>query len=419
MPSALSIWRALDIGKREQIAEPSSDRTRYRAPINGNDVYEVDVKMKKWMAFMFLVAVVGSAGWLIYSREKGAALEVAQTSLSARGFHQAMYYEKLAGGRVHCLLCPHSCRLSEGRIGVCRARKNVNGELVSLVYGNIASAHVDPIEKKPFFHVLPGSKAFSIATPGCNMRCLFCQNWEISQAFPWEVKSQQMTPEQVVDAALKSGCKSIAFTYTEPIIYYEYALDIAKLAKKKGLKTVVVSNGYINPEPLRELLKTIDAYKVDFKAFNEKFYKELTGGSLDPVLQTMKIIKQQGVWLEVVTLLVPGKNDSEEEIRGLARWIHRNLDDDVPLHFSRFHPMHKLLNLPPTPVEKIIRARQIAMEEGLKYVYTGNIAYPEGDSTYSPMTGKMAIERQGYFVVKNNLINGVASDNEKIPGIWE
>jgi pyruvate formate lyase activating enzyme len=380
---------------------------------------KVDVKMKKWMAFLFLVAVVGSAGWLVYSREKGAALDPARASKPVDDFHRAMYYEKLAGGRVHCLLCPNSCRLSEGQIGACRARKNVNGELVSLVYGNIASAHVDPIEKKPFFHVLPGSQAFSIATPGCNMRCLFCQNWEISQAFPWEVQTQPMTPEQVVDAALQSGCKSIAFTYTEPIIYYEYALDIAKLAKKKGLKTVVVSNGYINPEPLRELLKTIDAYKVDFKAFNEKFYKELTGGGLDPVLQTMKIIQQQGVWLEVVTLLVPGKNDSEKEIRGLARWIHQNLGDEVPLHFSRFHPMHKLLNLPPTPVEKVIRARQIAMEEGLKYVYTGNIAYPEGDSTYSPKTGATAIERQGYFVVKNHLINGVAPDGEKIPGIWE
>ena len=257
---------------------------------------------------------------------------------TATNLHQAMYYETRAGDMVHCLLCPNSCRLSEGQIGKCRARKNVNGELVSLVYGHIASAHVDPIEKKPFFHVLPGSKAFSIATPGCNMRCLFCQNWEISQAFPWEVKTQQVTPEQVVDEAIRTGCKSIAFTYTEPTIYYEYVLDIAKLAKKKGLKTVVVSNGYINPEPLRELLKYIDAYKVDFKAFNEKFYKELTGGSLDPVLQTMKIIRQQGVWLEVVTLLVPGKNDSEDEIRGLARWIHQNLGDDVPLHFSRFHP---------------------------------------------------------------------------------
>ena len=374
--------------------------------------------IKKMLASVFLILVVAAAGFVVYSREKGAASESAKP-VPADGAHPAMYYEKLAGDMVHCLLCPNSCRLSEGQIGTCRARKNVKGEMVSLVYGQIASAHVDPIEKKPFFHVLPGTKAFSIATPGCNMRCLFCQNWEISQAFPWEVDTQKATPEQVVDEAIRTGCKSIAFTYTEPIIYYEYVLDIAKLAKKKGLKTVVVSNGYINPEPLRELLKYIDAYKVDFKAFNEQFYKELTGGSLDPVLQSMKIIRQQGVWLEIVTLLVPGKNDSDDEIRALARWIHKNLGDEVPLHFSRFHPMHKLLNLPPTPVERVIRARQIAMEEGLKYVYTGNVAYPAGESTYSPKTGQIAIERQGYFVVNNNLKSGVAPDGEKIPGVWE
>ena len=375
--------------------------------------------IKRFLALLFLVCIVGAAGWTVYSREQGGVGEAVPPPQAAGKGYRALYYEKLAGGMVHCLLCPNNCRLSEGQIGICRARKNVNGELVSLVYGQVASAHVDPIEKKPFFHVLPGSKAFSIATPGCNMRCLFCQNWEISQAFPGEVETQPMSPEQVVDEAIRSGCKSIAFTYTEPIIYYEYVLDIAKLAKQKGLKAVVVSNGYINPEPLRELLKYIDAYKVDFKAFSDPFYRELTGGSLDPVLQSMKIIRQQGVWLEIVNLLIPGKNDSDDEIRALAKWIHANLGDDVPLHFSRFHPMHKLLNLPPTPVEKVIRARQMAMEEGLKYVYTGNIAYPAGDSTYSPKTGAVVIERQGYFVVSDHLKNGMAPDGEKIPGIWE
>ncbi len=373
--------------------------------------------MKKVSAALFLVLVVGAAGFIVYSREKGSA--PAAPPPPAGGAHPAMYYEKRPGGRVLCVLCPNSCRLSEGQIGMCRSRKNVNGELVSLVYGRIASAHVDPIEKKPFFHVLPGTKAFSIATPGCNMRCLFCQNWEISQAFPWEVDTRQATPEQVVEEAIRTGCRSIAFTYTEPIIYYEYVLDIAKLAKQKGLKTVVVSNGFISPEPLRELLKYIDAYKVDLKAFNEPFYQELTGGNLDTVLQSMKIIRQQGVWLEIVTLLVPGKNDSDDEIRALANWIHKNLGDDVPLHFSRFHPMHKLQNLPPTPVDRVARARQIAMEAGLKYVYTGNIADPAGESTYSPKTGQAAIERRGYFVVKNSLTNGIAPDGERIPGVWE
>ncbi len=373
--------------------------------------------IKKLSAFVFLVAVIGLAVLLVSSKEKQAAVEA--KAEPAAGGRTALYWEKRAGDIVACLLCPNACKLSDGQIGVCRARKNVKGELVSLVYGQIASAHVDPIEKKPFFHVLPGSLSFSLATPGCNMRCLFCQNWEISQAFPWEVRTQTMSPEEVVDAALREGCRSIAFTYTEPTIFYEFMLDVAKLARQKGIKTVVVSNGYINQEPLKELLKCIDAYKVDFKAFNESFYKELTGGSLQPVLETMKTIRQQGVWLEVVTLLVPGKNDSEEEIRGLARWIKDNLGADVPLHFSRFYPQHRLLNLPPTPVEKVVRARQIAMEEGLQYVYTGNVANPEGEATYAPKSREVVIGRQGYFVVRNDLKNGVAPDGEKIPGVWE
>mgnify|MGYP003587459397 CR=1 FL=1 len=377
--------------------------------------------MKKVLASLFAVAIVGCAVYLMWPSERGPAADAAPVPapLSSGDLHPAMWYEKLAGGIVHCLLCPNSCRLSEGQIGICRARQNAGGELKSLVYGRIASAHVDPIEKKPFFHVLPGSRAFSLATPGCNMRCLFCQNWEISQAYPWEVQTSAATPEQVVQAALDSGSRSIAFTYSEPTIFYEYMLDIAKLAKAKGLKTVVVSNGYINRPPLIELLKYIDAYKVDFKAFHESFYKELTGGRLEPVLESMMTIKEQGVWLEIVNLLVPGKNDSEEEIRAMARWIKEHLGDEVPLHFSRFHPQHKLQNLPPTPVERVIRAREIALEEGLKYVYTGNVAFPAGEATYCPKSGEVAIERQAYFVVRNNLKNGVAPDGERIPGVWE
>lgn len=373
--------------------------------------------IRKFLAFIFLVLVVGSAVFLIVARERTVAVETAGGG--GTNEHRAMWYDKLAGGLVHCRLCPNDCRLSEGQIGICRARKNIGGELYSMVYGKIASVHVDPIEKKPFFHVLPGSTAFSIATPGCNMRCLFCQNWEISQAFPWDIRTSAATPEEVVDTALKSGAPSIAFTYTEPTIFYEYMIDIAKLAKQKGLKTVVISNGYINPEPLRALLPFIDAYKVDFKAFNPKFYKELTGGSLDPVLNTMKLIQKEGVWLEIVTLLVPGHNDSEEEIRGLARWIKDNLGPDVPLHFSRFHPQHKMLDLPPTPVETVIRARQIAMEEGLHFVYTGNVAYEPGETTYCPGSREPAIERRGQFVVKNNMKNGKGPDGQAIPGIWE
>ena len=378
--------------------------------------------MKRILAFLFLLAVIASAALLLYSRERASVAEAAplvKPAASTNGLHEALWYETLAGGLVHCQLCPNSCRLPEGQIGACRVRQNLGGKLYTLSYGQIATTHVDPIEKKPFFHVLPGRTAFSLATPGCNMRCLFCQNWEISQAFPWEVQTTFTTPEEVVAAALRSGARAIAFTYSEPVIFYEYMLDIAKLAKAKGLKTLVVSNGYIEPGPLKALLPYIDAYKVDFKAFDPKFYTQLTGGSLEPVLNTMKLIQGQGVWLEIVNLLVTGQNDSDDQVRQLAHWVKENLGDEVPLHFSRFHPMHKLQNLPPTPIDRVLRAREIALAEGLKYVYTGNIPESPGDSTYAPETGQVVIRRQGYFVVQNLLTNGVAPDGTRIPGVWE
>jgi pyruvate formate lyase activating enzyme len=370
--------------------------------------------MKKFFAILFLIAIVALVGYLIFNKEKSVEWQD-----DSEGLYQAKYYEKLSANMVQCFLCPNRCILSEGQIGLCKVRKNIEGDLYSLTYGKIASQHVDPIEKKPLFHVLPGSKAYSIATTGCNLRCIYCQNWEISQVFPWDVQYEEMTPEQIVEDALRTGSQSIAFTYNEPIVFYEYMLDIAKLAKKKGLKTVVISNGYINPEPLRELLKYIDAYKVDLKAFKDSFYQKFTGGGLEPVLETMKIIKEEGVWLEIVNLLIPGENDSEKEIREMAKWIKENLGDDVPLHFSRFHPQYKLQNLPPTPVETVIRAREIAMEEGLKYVYSGNIVYPEAESTYCPESGETAIVRQGYLIKANNLVDGKCPSGEEVPGIWK
>ncbi len=368
---------------------------------------------KKITAVIFLIVIISLVGYLIYSRERAISIN------NKEDLHQASYYTKLSNGLIQCNLCPNRCILSKGQIGLCKARQNIDGELYSLVYGKVSSAHVDPIEKKPFFHFMPGSKVYSISSTGCNLRCSFCQNWQISQVFPWEVQTKNMTPEEVVEEAIKSGSKIIAFTYNEPVISYEFMLDTAKLAKEKGLKTVVVSAGYINPEPLKELLNYIDAYKVDLKAFNEEFYQKLTGGHLEPVLEAMKIIKEKGVWLEIVNLLIPGENDSEEEIRKMVRWIKENLGDDVPLHFSRFYPMYKLKNLPPTPVETIIKARKIALEEGLKYVYTGNISYLEGEATYCPESGEVAIQRQGYFIVSNNLKEGFCPSGEKIPGVWK
>ncbi len=371
--------------------------------------------IQKFLALLFLVFILGAAALFIFQREQNTNAAPENTP----GLEEALYYEKLSGQKVQCRLCPNECFLSPGKWGACKARQNISGKLYSMVYGKIATAHVDPIEKKPFFHVLPGSKAFSIATTGCNMRCLFCQNWEISQAFPDSVKSRSASPEEVVSQALASGASSIAFTYNEPVIAYEYMLEIAKLARKKGLKALVVSSGYIEEEPLRELLQHIDAYKVDLKAFDEKFYRKFTGGHLETILKNLKIIKKSGVWLEIVTLLIPGENDSETEIRAMARWIKENLGEDVPLHFSRFFPQYKLQNLPPTPPETLLRARAIAQEEGLKFVYTGNIANLESETTFCPRSNEKAIERQGYFIISNHLKDGVCSDGEKIPGIWK
>ena len=381
--------------------------------------------MKKLLAILFLLAVTGLAALLAWSREQAARaaapapLPESESPAAAQGLHEAMWYESLAGGLVHCQLCPNSCRIPDGQIGLCRVRQNIGGRLYSLSYGRIAAQHVDPVEKKPFFHVLPGSRAFSLATPGCNLRCLFCQNWEISQAFPWEVSTRSATPEEVVEAALASGCASIAFTYSEPTIFYEYMLDIARLAKARGLKTVVVSAGYIQPGPLKELLPFIDAYKIDFKAFDPEFYTRLTGGSRDPVLDAMKTIHASGVWLEIVNLLVTDQNDGEDQVRALARWVKDNLGPDVPLHFSRFFPQHRLQNLPPTPPDTLQRAKQIAEAEGIRYVYLGNVSEQETSNTYCPACRTLLIRRSGYAMLENNLRQGRCPKcNQEIYGIW-
>ena len=361
-------------------------------------------------AAIFLLVVVGVLAFLIITKER----------TKTESLYEAMYYESLPGKMVRCNLCPNRCILSPGQIGICKARKNIDGKLYSIVYGKVAAVHLDPIEKKPLYHFLPGTKTYSIATTGCNLRCKFCQNWQIAQVFPWEVKTIDMTPEQVVENALKAGAKSIAFTYTEPVVFYEFMLNTAKLAKEKGLKTVMITSGYINPEPLKNLLKYLDAVKIDFKGFSDKFYQKMTMGHVQPVLDAMKIVKQSGKWLEIVNLVIPGENDSEEDIRNLALWVKENLGEDVPVHFTRFHPDYKLLNTPPTPIETLKKARKIAMEVGLKYVYTGNVYDPEGSTTYCPDSGEVAIKREGFFVVENNLDEeGRCSSGEKIPGVWK
>jgi len=372
------------------------------------------ISLKLLLALLFAVFLLLFSLFFIYRIEK------AQKELP-ENYHLGKFYETLDNNFVRCQLCPNRCLLAPGQIGLCKARKNIDGKLYSLVYGRVASFHLDPVEKKPLYHFLPGSLIFSIGTTGCNLQCKFCQNWQIAQVFPWEIESKEMTPEEVVEAAIKSGAKAIAFTYNEPTIFYEYMLDIAKIAKEKGLKTAVISAGYINPEPLKELLPYIDAYKIDFKGINNKFYQEMTiSGKVEPVMETMKIIKESGVWLEIVNLVIPGENDSEDDLRNLILWIKNNLGDDVPLHFTRFHPDYKLLNLPPTPIETLQKARKMAIDLGLKYVYIGNVDDIDGSTTYCPNSKEKAIVRKGFFVLENNLDeNGYCKSGEKIPGIWK
>jgi pyruvate formate lyase activating enzyme len=320
---------------------------------------------------------------------------------------------------VRCDLCPRLCAIADGDRGECGVRENRAGVLYSVVYGRVCAVHTDPIEKKPFYHFLPGSQAFSLATAGCNLHCLYCQNWEISQRRPEEVESIDLPPAQVVASARQSACPVIAYTYTEPTVYYEYMLDTARLAREQNLRSVVISAGYINPEPLRELCQTVDAIKIDFKGFNEGFYQRVCSGTLRPVLETMKSIHRAGVHLEIVTLVVPTLNDDAEGLRGLCRWIVDELGPDVPAHFSRFHPLYKLTELPMTPVETLEQAHDIALEEGIHYAYIGNVPGHASDNTYCHRCTKMIIQRLGYTVVEKHIVDGKCEFcGEAIPGVW-
>ena len=338
---------------------------------------------------------------------------------------EAMFYEKLPGGEEHenvvaCKLCPRKCILKNGDTGYCQSRRNIGGKLYSLVYGKPVSIALDPIEKKPVFHAWPGSTSFSFATAGCNLRCIHCQNYQIAHAKPETLKSYDLSPEEIVNEALKSGAKSISFTYNEPTVYYEYMLDIAKLARKRGLKTVWVTSGYINPEPLRLLADYLDVARIDLKGFSEDFYQKLAGASCAPVLETLKIAKEKKLHIEVVNLIIPTYNDNPDEIKSMCVWIKENLGADTPLHFTRFFPNYKLTNLPPTPVETLERARKIARDAGLNFVYIGNVPGHEGENTYCPRCKKILIKRVGYTVVENNIINGRCKFcHRKIPGLWE
>jgi pyruvate formate lyase activating enzyme len=329
------------------------------------------------------------------------------------------YFTSLDRGEIQCELCPHRCRVAKGKRGLCRVRENRDGKYYSLVYGNPCAVHLDPIEKKPFSHVLPGTTSFSLATAGCNFQCKFCQNWEISQASPEDVYGYDVPPELIVSRAKEIGARSVAYTYVEPMIFYEYMSDISLLVKKAGLLNVTHSNGFINPAPLKNLCKVLDAANIDLKGFTEDFYRELCGGELSPVLETLKTLKKEKVHLEITTLIIPTKNDEMSVIKEMCLWIKKELGEDTPIHFSRFYPLYKLKTLPPTPVSTLDKAREVALSAGLEYVYVGNIPGHAGENTFCPKCKKMVIQRTGYMVGEIHLKDGKCRYCGKpISGIW-
>lgn len=320
---------------------------------------------------------------------------------------EARFYRSLGEKKVECFLCAHRCTISDGRKGICGVRENKEGKLYTLVYGKVVSRNVDPVEKKPLFHFYPGTYSYSIATVGCNFRCLHCQNYEISQ-MPKDrrrILGEEISAEEVVEDTLRTGCDTISYTYTEPTIFMEFAYDTAKIATERGIKNIFVTNGYMTREALEAIRPYLHAANVDLKSFRDDFYKRVCGASLAPVLDSIRLMKELGIWVEITTLIIPTKNDSEEELREIARWISC-LDPSIPWHVSGFYPAYKMLNLPRTPVDILHRAREIGLEEGLRYVYTGNVPGDPGENTFCYNCRKVLIERYGFFVRRNLIEEG-------------
>jgi len=365
--------------------------------------------------FKVTASMAISSLFLVTSREEANAQEKGYTSPI-----EATHYKKLKGSKVQCYRCPNMCILKPGERSFCRTRINKKGKLYTVAYSNPCAVHIDPVEKKPLFHFLPGTNVLSIAIAGCTFRCKYCQNWEISQFKPEETVNYALSPQEVINLAEKYKTPSIASTYSEPTAFYEYMYDISKLGQKRGIRTTMHSNGSINKKPLEELCVYLDAANIDLKFFNEDTYFKISHGHLSTVLETLEILCKKGIHLEITNLVVPTLNDDEKEIKKMAIWIFEHLGPDIPLHFSRFYPTYKLKNLPPTPVKTLELARNIAMGIGLHYVYIGNVPGHDGESTYCPKCGKVVIKRIGYLIKENNLKNGRCGFcGRRITGVWE
>ncbi len=361
----------------------------------------------------------GAGGFCFCNPLSASFSEMALPEVGRKWTKEALFYTETPKG-LRCLICPNECDIKEGEAGDCRNRVNKKGKLWSTAYGNPCAIHVDPIEKKPLNHFLPGSKAFSIATAGCNLACLNCQNWTISQKSPDETKNYDLPPDKVVENCIANNCESIAYTYSEPITFYEYTTDTSVLARQAGIKNVLVSAGYINKEPLLKLCKVTDAANIDLKSFSDEIYLKLNAGKLQPVLDTLVTMKDEGVWLEITNLVVPSWTDDLDMIKRMCGWLMKNGFEEVPLHFSRFQPLYKLTQLPPTPVNILKSAREIAVSEGLKHVYIGNVPGLGAENTLCPKCSKIVVERKGYSILQNNIEKGKCKFcASPLAGVWE
>ena len=332
---------------------------------------------------------------------------------------EALWWETQEDGRILCTLCPRYCRIGKNQPGFCYIRKNIDGKLYSLGYGKSAGFAIDPIEKKPLNHFLPGTEILSFGTAGCNLGCRFCQNWSISKAKLDDAQSLNTSPESVVELALRHRVPSLAFTYNDPVIWGEFVIDISRLARESGVKSVMVTAGYITPEARPQVFRYIDAANVDLKAFTEQFYRKLTFSHLDPVLDTLKWLKNEtDIWFEITNLIIPGENDDPEETSRLCNWVLDNLGDVVPLHFTAFHPDFKMVDTPRTPESTVQRARQIALSAGVKYCYVGNVFDEEGQTTYCSGCGRALIRRSWHEILEYHLVNDHCACGQKIPGYF-
>jgi pyruvate formate lyase activating enzyme len=363
-----------------------------------------------------------SLGRLAGSMDPLAAAATAHAQEARRGFVNpipASFFSELGGGLIRCDLCPHACRMAPGERGRCQVRENRGGRGYTLAHGNPCVVQLEPVERKPFFHVVPGSRSFSVATAGCNLECGFCEVWDTAQVAPEDVHAYDLPPEAIVEKAGESGARSVAHTFGEPVVFFEYMEAIATLARREGLLSLMHSAGFINPDPLERLCRVMDAANVDLKSFDAGFYRRVCGGELEPVLETLKTLRTAGTHLEVTNILIPTLNDDMEMVRRMCEWIAVELGPETPIHFSRFYPLYKLANLPPTPVSTLNAARAAAMAAGLRYVYVAKVPGHEGENTICPGCQEMVIRRMGFMVEELRLADGRCDRcGEAIPGIW-